>query len=211
MKILKQIIELLFKFFVNKSPGNNKGGFSPEDTMNPDDVKTKFISGLHHTNSLFAYSTIIGNTEYIFEDSSWESARSSGVTDIKVMCQKISKEVYWFLYKLATDNYLSHVYISSLWRPNASIHTIGIAVELGKISSPDGDIFLYNNGDSSCPELVNQIRKWSWKSGLINQYIGPWHHKGILGWRKGWHKNKLKYSIELQHQNHIHITVKVGR
>jgi len=207
MNIFKQILDAIYKIFIdNKLPDLIQGG------INQDNIKEKFISGIKSTDVLGIDFVQLENTKFIFNYASWESARSTGISDIKIMLNKVRKEVFWFLYKLGVDNFLSEIHISSLWRPNASIHTIGIAVDLGKITSADGEtIFLYNNGSSKCPKLIEKISKWSWNSGLINQYIGPWNHRGILGWAKGWFNNGLRYKIEIQHKNHIHITVKVGR
>lgn len=198
------------------------GQTSPVSTTQPIDidlptlanVKKLFIDNAKRVGDLHDYHIDLKGTKYIVRSESWSSARAEGIS-FETMLSRIMPKTFWYLYVLATQNNLVEIDVTSLYRPNASIHTIGIAVDIGYVKTQDGAIILYNNESRTIPEpkAETKLRKWAWNSGLINQYIGPWYHRGVLGLGQGWIKNQLRKNvgIEWDHRHHLHITVKTGR
>ena len=151
---------------------------------------------------------LLNDTYFVFDYSSWSLARRNGKT-FKEMLNYVDKKTFHFLAELSQINEIMSVEITSLWRPTGGIHTLGRGLDIGKIVTKHGTVsYLRCSQEQSDSILNKKIRKKIWATGLISQWIAPWKIRGVLGERGGWRKNTKKKSIDRQHRNHLHITVK---
>jgi len=150
----------------------------------------------------------LGFCRYYFDADSWERARNAGNTFQRMLELTNAKT---FLCLTAIGQEVDTIHISSLWRPwGGTVHPAGYGIDISIL----GDYAMYREKRQPEPVGLDKIRNAIWKTGLLQQWIGPYKMRGI-NIAGHWVENTARYqddknapALHAQHVNHVHITVK---
>jgi hypothetical protein len=149
----------------------------------------------------------IGSCQLYFNRYSWQSAREAGL-EFRQMLEKVEDKTWELLWWMCMRPNIEKIEISSLWRPYAGVHSLGLGVDLGAIKFTAGRVYLYREGNARDFRDLADMRTALWATGKVKQWIGPWKTNGVLGHAPGWRDNGGIEAIDIQHRNHVHIGVR---
>lgn len=137
----------------------------------------------------------------------WENARLSGASFedvIRKMNPKALQTLEWIV-----SNY-GDVVVSSLWRPEASVHGEGRGIDIVKIGKM---VLAKSSNAEQRPEGEYPLASALWDAGFLWQYISPWLVRGLVGDPRAyqWQHNLgdgYFSSVLRAHWSHLHLTVK---
>ena len=152
----------------------------------------------------------LGFCEFIHDVRSWSLARNAGY-EFMEMLKQIDKNTYKMLYTVGSWPEVKKIEISSAWRPGGGVHSIGLGIDIQAIHFESGVVHCFRKSNATMhPSALKKLRLKLWETGLINQWIGPWSKRGVLGEVPGWHKNNNRTNVCKQHRNHVHLTIRKG-
>lgn len=149
----------------------------------------------------------IGSCQLYFNRYSWESARGAGLS-FQQMLEKVEDKTWELLWWMCGQPNVEKIEISSLWRPWAGVHTQGLGVDLGAIKFTSGRVYIYRQGNARDFRDLADFRIALWDTGRVSQIIDPWKTNGVLGHAPGWRDNRGIEAIDIQHRDHMHISVR---
>lgn len=143
-----------------------------------------------------------------FPASSWAIA-SVLLKDYKEVLKKTNVRIFEVLYRLIIDptTLAADIKINGLWRPwIGHTHPDGRGIDIGSIRASNGEgvIFDFSVSDTESNYAARIRTSLTTNFTSINQYLSPWFMCNPINTCK---PNEGKTSLEIQHRNHLHVTL----
>ncbi len=185
---------------------------SPLKCLLAQDARTQINSNLQDNgNNEYKSRLEVGGVNCIlsFSANCWKKARQEGYTDFREVLNKWTDRSFNVLSRLASEEKISHITFSGIWRPQEGPHSSGRGIDIIIMErSISGDQVVFNrNLDENTPEpdLAKSLANW-WKTtgkSDINQFLGPWQMCEV----NQCVSNNASSGKHQNHLNHLHLTI----